>query len=438
MTDTVLTELKIHEFDTVAQFLQHESEVGENDLALTPFMPANLYLFYHNWADHIVNDPSWLRADTFSWQSGDVYVAAYKHLVADAKTAYAWISGSEIFYTSKETVAVGDEVYVSTTKDSSTIDSVGSNTIAFAHPRKDGVYTATRSTANDRLALGLMPFMRSETIGNTTIEFIVADDGHKICAPDQESNLIALYEATGSAWYYVLDMDNKQFKLPRELPLYADHAPIYGNTACQGDGNGAKGAPLLASTDDVSGTKGITTGGSSGTAGVEYYVGFQQIENAYADVGALRVASDGSQKHLYFYVGHFEQDSVEQTAGINAETFNAKADRNLMNTSDNVDIVIESQLPTEENGYTWYRKYKSGWVEQGGVYTIAGASFADFNLIVPMADSNYTATGNSAGATSNVYPLNFSRDKFTTTTFSAKTGNAGSGDFYWQVSGMSA
>lgn len=36
------------------------------------------------WTDHILNELSWLRADTFSWQSGDVYVAAYNHLVADA------------------------------------------------------------------------------------------------------------------------------------------------------------------------------------------------------------------------------------------------------------------------------------------------------------------------------------------------------------------
>ncbi len=31
-----------------------------------------------------------------------------------------------------------------------------------------------------------------------------------------------------------------------------------------------------------------------------------------------------------------------------------------------MDYVIESQHPTAENNYTWYRKYKSGWVEQGG------------------------------------------------------------------------
>ena len=36
------------------------------------------------WTDHILNEMSWLRADTFSWQSGAVYVAAYNHLVADA------------------------------------------------------------------------------------------------------------------------------------------------------------------------------------------------------------------------------------------------------------------------------------------------------------------------------------------------------------------
>ena len=30
------------------------------------------------------------------------------------------------------------------------------------------------------------------------------------------------------------------------------------------------------------------------------------------------------------------------------------------------DYVVDWQKPTSSNGYTWYRKYKSGWVEQGG------------------------------------------------------------------------
>lgn len=30
------------------------------------------------------------------------------------------------------------------------------------------------------------------------------------------------------------------------------------------------------------------------------------------------------------------------------------------------DYVVAWQMPTAENNYTWYRKYKSGWLEQGG------------------------------------------------------------------------
>lgn len=58
-----------------------------------------------------------------------------------------------------------------------------------------------------------------------------------------------------------------------------------------------------------------------------------------------------------------------------------------LNTRTNgmIDYVIESQTPTANNNYTWYRKYKSGWVEQGG--KVSGSS----NAILPkrMSDRNY-------------------------------------------------
>ena len=40
-------------------------------------------LFDFKWSDHILNEMSWLRADTFSWHNGLLYKAAYNHLVAD-------------------------------------------------------------------------------------------------------------------------------------------------------------------------------------------------------------------------------------------------------------------------------------------------------------------------------------------------------------------
>ena len=70
-------------------------------------------LFDCKWADHILNNISWLRADTFSWQSGDVYVAAYEHLVGDLGTVqklYCWL-GEKMghkYYTYSESPSVGE------------------------------------------------------------------------------------------------------------------------------------------------------------------------------------------------------------------------------------------------------------------------------------------------------------------------------------------
>lgn len=51
-------------------------------------------------------------------------------------------------------------------------------------------------------------------------------------------------------------------------------------------------------------------------------------------------------------------------------------------------VVVEAQLPTAENNYTWYRKYSDGWVEQGGE---TSASANSVTLPVEMADTHYTA-----------------------------------------------
>lgn len=64
------------------------------------------------------------------------------------------------------------------------------------------------------------------------------------------------------------------------------------------------------------------------------------------------------------------------------------------NFPDSMDYVIEAQLPTVDNDYTWYRKYKSGWVEQGG-YCSGSVSHKTNPLVLPIAMANgyYTITG---------------------------------------------
>lgn len=50
------------------------------------------------------------------------------------------------------------------------------------------------------------------------------------------------------------------------------------------------------------------------------------------------------------------------------------------------DYVVAWQTPTDQNNYTWYRKYKSGWVEQGGFWL----GNIEKPLPIVMQNPNYT------------------------------------------------
>ena len=59
----------------VKEFIQNaEDEIGQY-YSLPMFTPI--------WSDHILNDASYLRADTFSWHNGGIFVTAYNTLLAE-------------------------------------------------------------------------------------------------------------------------------------------------------------------------------------------------------------------------------------------------------------------------------------------------------------------------------------------------------------------
>ena len=271
-------------------------------------------LFSFVWADHQLNDISWLRADTFSWQSGDVYTAAYQHLADD-------INGKTL---------------------------------------------------------------QSETVAGTTIQFYLADDGHKICPASEESNVSTIYNSTGVAWYYILDTTNRQFKLPRTkwgftglrnsvggyVPQNVLLPDIYGSI-----GNYWTGSASGAFYNDKS-----NRGSESNTNHNKPNTSFKasRISSVYSGNGTnTLIQPRGTQMYLYFYVGNFTQTALENTAGLNAEMFNDL----------NAHKVIAFQAPTSANNYTWYRKYADGWVEQGGRCTVPatnGLSDSSVNVTLPV------------------------------------------------------
>lgn len=109
---------------------------------------------------------------------------------------------------------------------------------------------------------------------------------------------------------------------------------------------------------------------------------------------------------------------------------------------DAVDYVVERQNPTSANGYTWYRKYKSGWVEQGGSVTISVAANTNTSweatFPVEMASNSYFhQTSFKSGWIYNT--KGGVENKFTTKVsgfFSAS--NAQSVEIVWEVKGIAA
>ncbi len=127
--------------------------------------------------------------------------------------------------------------------------------------------------------------------------------------------------------------------------------------------------------------------------------------------------------------------------GAITEALNNKVDLPTATTpQDAVDYVVETQNPTDANGYTWYRKYKSGWVEQGGqTANDAQSTVSTITLPVTMLDSNYTVSV-AGTVTGNGYVFRVANRTKTTfqiacDTFSSPANPTGAR--LWYVSGKS-
>lgn len=123
-----------------------------------------------------------------------------------------------------------------------------------------------------------------------------------------------------------------------------------------------------------------------------------------------------------------------------------------INTLKGYDYVVDWQVPTSANDYTWYRKYKSGWVEQGGqITTTTSTASASGNTTItfPQEFANTGYYFNMAGMISNssetVRILQFGITSKTTTTINGNAAYISSGgESYranvatWQAAGMAA
>lgn len=132
---------------------------------------------------------------------------------------------------------------------------------------------------------------------------------------------------------------------------------------------------------------------------------------------------------------------AEIDIGQITEALNDKTDRDMRNvdTTAGGDAVIEYQEPTADNGYTWYRKYKSGWVEQGGHKDDTSTGYQSVTLPVEMANAHFdlhvsrkTGAGTSVVNVWGQNPM-YSGSTTTITFYASNTTGV-----FWRVSGMAA
>jgi len=232
------------------------------------------FLFDFKWADHIPNKLSWLRADTFSWQDGNVYTAAYNHLLSDYNNRI-----------------IGD-----------------------AGDQGDGWY--------------------KETISGQDVWYIKGPDGHKICVANNESAVQTVYNSTGVAWYYILDRDNIRFKLPRTKFGFTGVRDGVGRYVAPGVPNIT--GEFSVRRQNNAGTLcyksgAFSDGGLKGESNSIYYSTDatsqqQRISFNASNVSSIYGASStvqppATQMYLYAYVGYTDQEQLKRgEININALT----------------------------------------------------------------------------------------------------------------------
>ena len=56
---------------------------------------------------------------------------------------------------------------------------------------------------------------KTEIVSGISIDYRLSPDGHKLIQSSNETKYTQLFDTCGVAWYYVIDIENKRFKLPR-------------------------------------------------------------------------------------------------------------------------------------------------------------------------------------------------------------------------------
>lgn len=236
--------------------------------------------------------------------------------------------------------------------------------------------------------------LETETIDDITISFYRSENNYKICLPDQLANLTSLYEKTGVAWYYVIDTENKQFKLPRTKWGFTGLRNKAGDYLPESLPNITGQWARSSSTDENTTANSGTFNGAfyqAGTTGTRYqtgnssskYAGTSQLgfdaslsSSTYQD--GAPVQERATEMYLYFYVGN----TVTVESEVNLDTLVTDVENLKKNSGGSLEIgdIGFSALGIDETKNL--RRYLNGQV-------ISQAQFVEFTAMLKSRVSVY-------------------------------------------------
>lgn len=215
--------------------------------------------------------------------------------------------------------------------------------------------------------------LKTETIGGISISFKQLDNGHKIVTDKTAYN--SILESTGTAWYYLLDLDSRTFVLPQTNGYMK-----YGNSnefikQSLPNIKGQTGWTCTSGDDETTAPfSKIFTSTYGASSGPSYPARFTRIgfdasssSDIYAD--GANVNPNAVQGYLYFYVGEF----VGTSNSVNLGDIKDKLDLDIANLKTEV---------TELNNL------------KGNISTYAFPSEKNVVLTIPASKTRLTAPAN--------------------------------------------
>lgn len=250
-------------------------------------------------------DIRWVNSEDYSWLDGEVYRGGYNKLLSQYQPTGIFKATSLNY-----TCVFSDLSIVETNVP------VATGTITDLQDWATSAGYTTTGTTIEELVVQKSLVSSSETIAEVVISFYRCYDKKKIVLTDQITAVEAIYAATGVAEYFILDIANKQFKLPRnKWGRYGTGSGDLGDYVEESLPNAkGSGRGVGASTDVWTGTfKYLNSPANSGHSSVnESYANFDfdlsRASSAYQD--GAPVQPRGAKGDLYFYLGDSDADIV--------------------------------------------------------------------------------------------------------------------------------